>query len=190
MASRLPNELLHEIFTFPNVCGVDPEAFADTNTDAHPAWLAASRIPLVCKDWYCVATPLVYEAILLSTQFQTRALHDVLKRNPSFRPYIKRLRLERTFGAATGAILCMTSRLTDISISLKQSSKNKVSGLCAALPLIQPTRVVLRDPQIEYHCNKNVDALVKTLCQCIHAWPSMVISSIPFNKVTPSIKYR
>ncbi|EJD33181.1 hypothetical protein AURDEDRAFT_177738 [Auricularia subglabra TFB-10046 SS5] len=99
MADRLPDETLAAILAESVV--VPDASFAATMADKSPfAEIAhsSSTILLVCKRWMRVATPLVYETVILRSVAQSRALAEVLKEKPQLGCYVRKFRVEGGVG--------------------------------------------------------------------------------------------
>ncbi|KAF7319604.1 F-box domain-containing protein [Mycena chlorophos] len=82
MPVSLPDELISEILSpalkvpeklFSNLSPISPFAKYSVST---------SSILLVCKAWLRVATPLLYDVVILRSKAQAKALGDALKLNP------------------------------------------------------------------------------------------------------------
>ncbi|KAJ6568874.1 hypothetical protein B0H19DRAFT_874572, partial [Mycena capillaripes] len=81
------------------------------------------RIPVppclvVCKDWLRVATPLLYNVVVLRSKSQANALEKVLQKHAEFGRFIKKLRVEGGYGLAMHTILKSAPNITDIFLSL------------------------------------------------------------------------
>jgi hypothetical protein len=116
-STRLPVELLHQIFSYPDVCGIDDESFADTDPISHLAHVSRSTaisVLLVCKLYLCIAAPLVYNTILLRSRNQAHSLMRTLRKNKALGLHVRKLRVEGGFGADMNRILHWAPRITDI----------------------------------------------------------------------------
>ncbi|KAJ7651207.1 hypothetical protein FB45DRAFT_1018559 [Roridomyces roridus] len=132
----LPDEILSEILS--PALKVPGELFLDTSDTSpfsnYPP--STSAYLLVCKDWLRVATPLLYNVVVLRSKAQANALEPVLKAHPEFGPFIKKVRVEGGYGSAMHTILKSAPNITDLVLSLYIWSSDNTSGLCKGLPLI------------------------------------------------------
>ncbi|KAJ7165328.1 hypothetical protein C8R46DRAFT_839188, partial [Mycena filopes] len=55
---------------------------------------SAYLVTVVCKDWLRVATPLLYNVVLLRSPSQANALEKVLVSHPEFGAFIRKSRVE------------------------------------------------------------------------------------------------
>ncbi|KAJ7052190.1 hypothetical protein C8F01DRAFT_1236526 [Mycena amicta] len=159
--TALPDEIVSQILT-PALIVFD-DAFSDTsattfasNTHSTSAYL------VVCKSWLRVATPLLYNFVILRSTAQAIALADVLGRNKDFGRFIKKLRVKGGYGLAMHTILELAPRITDLFLSLEIWSPDSTEGLCTGLNLINPTRLILHDSTNGLR-NKMVNALVAVI---------------------------
>ncbi|KAJ7447880.1 hypothetical protein B0H11DRAFT_1878501 [Mycena galericulata] len=177
----LPDEIISEILS--PALKVSDELFSDTS---HVSPFAnytpsTSAYLVVCKDWLRVATPLLYNVIVLRSNAQATALEAVLRHNPEFGRFIKKLRVEGAYGKAMHTILKSAPNITDLFLSLSVWSSDNTQGLCKGLPLVNPTRVIVVDPYSRKTLkNKQLDALTKALFSCIRTWDSLRIVGFPY----------
>ncbi|KAJ7651021.1 hypothetical protein FB45DRAFT_780329 [Roridomyces roridus] len=176
----LPHEIISEILS--PALKVSEDLFSDTS-DVSPFsnyTPSTSDYLLVCKDWLRVATPLLYNVVVLRSKAQANALQQVLKANPEFGRFIKKLRVEGGFGTAMHTILKSAPNITDLFVSLSIYSSDNTGGLCKGLSLINPHRIILVDPNVVSPLkNKQLDALKKALFDCIHSWSNLRIFGYP-----------
>ncbi|KAJ7623074.1 hypothetical protein DFH06DRAFT_1446771 [Mycena polygramma] len=182
--SILPDEILSEILS--PALKVSDELFSDTS-DVSPfakpslstsAYLKAYLV--VCRDWLRVATPLLYNVVVLRSKSQANALEKVLVQNKDFGRFIKKLRVEGGYGAAMHTILKSAPNITDIFLTFVIYSSDSTQGLCKGLPLINPRRVILVDPNARMLKNKNLAALTEILLSCIRKWDNLTIFDFPY----------
>ena len=98
-SSQLPDEIIKEIL-LPALF-VPDKLFSNTSMESNPFAgyeLSSSTILVVCKSWLRVATPLLYETVVLRSKAQAQALAGVLKNNSPLGHFIKKLRLEGGYG--------------------------------------------------------------------------------------------
>ncbi|KDQ60077.1 hypothetical protein JAAARDRAFT_191498 [Jaapia argillacea MUCL 33604] len=117
MADKLPDELIKEILSpFLRV----PEGmFADMGSESVFCRFEISTLTilLVCKRWLRVATPLLYEVVILRSKAQAHALAGVLKANKAFGAFIKKLRVEGGYGAPMHQIITAAPNIKDLNIT-------------------------------------------------------------------------
>ncbi|KAJ7052209.1 hypothetical protein C8F01DRAFT_1376103 [Mycena amicta] len=147
LASTLPDELISQILS-PAV-KVDDAEFCDTSAVSPFATYSESRsssaVLLVCKSWLRVATPMLYNVVVLRSEGQARALARTLNANSDLARFIKKLRVEGGFGGAMNTILRYTTKVTDLFLTLSILSGDSTSGLCEGLAFITPKRLMLQD---------------------------------------------
>ncbi|KAJ7611500.1 hypothetical protein DFH06DRAFT_155705 [Mycena polygramma] len=178
--SILPDEILSEILS--PALKVSDELFSDTS-DVSPfakPSLSTSAYLVVCRDWLRVATPLLYNVVVLRSKSQANALEKVLVQNKNFGRFIKKLRVEGGYGAAMHTILKSAPNITDIFLTFVIYSSDSTQGLCKGLPLINPRRVILVDPNARVLKNKNLAALTEVLLSCIRKWDNLTIFDFPY----------
>ncbi|KAJ7651233.1 hypothetical protein FB45DRAFT_1078824 [Roridomyces roridus] len=177
----LPDEIISEILS--PALKVPEELFSDTS-DVSPfsnyaPSTSAYLVRVVCKDWLRVATPLLYNVVVLRSTAQANALAIVLKQNPEFGRFVKKLRVEGGYGI----ILKATPEITDLFLSLAIWASDNTSGLCKGLPLVNPHRVILVDPWVAHPLkNQQLEALRpgQTVMSCLGSWKNMRIFNHPY----------
>ncbi|KAJ7800097.1 hypothetical protein B0H13DRAFT_1673125 [Mycena leptocephala] len=93
MSASLPAEIISEILS--PALKVSDEMFSDTS-DVSPfakVSLSTSAYLVVCRDWLRVATPLLYNVVVLRSRSQACALEKVLQSHPELGRFIKKLRV-------------------------------------------------------------------------------------------------
>ncbi|KDQ60067.1 hypothetical protein JAAARDRAFT_191488 [Jaapia argillacea MUCL 33604] len=182
MADRLPDELIKEIIS--PVLYVSDEKFADTSNDSVFLRfdLSTSALLLVCKRWLRVATPLLYEVVVIRSKGQAQALSQVLASNKLLGTFVKKLRIEGGYGVPTGKIISASPNITDLYISLAVYSNDTVSGLCRTLASTSPLRLVLHEAVHDRLDNTNTRQLTKVLCECISTvWKRLEVFQTPYD---------
>jgi hypothetical protein len=175
MASKLPDEMLHDIllpvFTVPD------DKFASTAKESPFSSVSqsSSGMLLVCKRWLRVAYPIFYRTAVVRSSGQALALADTLKANKDLGKYIRKLRLEGGYGAAIHVILTSAPNITDLYLSLFIWSDDSVSGLCRSLTAINPSRVILHDKPLDCKSNAKARQLALKVCECIRSWSNLVL---------------
>jgi hypothetical protein len=168
----LPDEIISEILS--PALKVPDEAFCDTSSVSPFAKYSESTAAylLVCKSWLRVATPLLYNVVVLRSEAQAKALSFVLSRNKELGKFIRKLRVEGGYGPPMHIILRCSPNVSDLFLSLVIYSSDNTNGLCKGLPLVNPTRLVLRDDRsLE---NKMVSQLLDTLSKSMASWDRLV----------------
>ncbi|KAJ7615728.1 hypothetical protein DFH06DRAFT_1483914 [Mycena polygramma] len=179
--STLPDEILSEILS--PAFKVSDDLFSDTydvSPFATPV-ISSSAYLLVCRDWLRVATPLLYNVVILRSRSQANALEKVLQKHKAFGRFIRKLRVEGGYGMAMHTILKSAPNITDIFLSLAIWASDNTQGLCKGLPLIDPHRVILVDPGVGRPLkNKNLTALTKVILRCIPKWHNLKVFDFPY----------
>ncbi|KAH7101988.1 hypothetical protein BKA62DRAFT_829808 [Auriculariales sp. MPI-PUGE-AT-0066] len=123
---KLADELLKEILAPPLLV---PDALFCNTDDVSPfsrVDRSASDVLLVCKRWMRVATPCLYETIVIRSTAQAHALSAALTRNPQFGAYVRRFRIENTYAMylSTKIIATMPNiRVLLITIGIMHADK-------------------------------------------------------------------
>ncbi|KAH6909299.1 hypothetical protein BKA70DRAFT_1278146 [Coprinopsis sp. MPI-PUGE-AT-0042] len=149
-SSQLPDEITKEILA--PVLYVPDETFADTALKASPFatyGLSSSTILVVCKSWLRVATPLLYDTVVLRSKAQAQSLAVVLKKDSQLGTFIKKLRVEGGYGNAIFEILKRSPYITDIWISTALWSNESVVGYAKGLLLVDPRRLIVVDDRLK-----------------------------------------
>lgn len=178
MTSQLPYELLYLILV--EACQIDDDIFAlTTDIPDYPASIETRRVcrcvaivPLVCKTWHAIATPLAYETVVLGSERRTNLLARTLLENPSLGRYVRKLRVEESFGDAPRIILESIPELTDLYIYLGADVKDgRVGDLSEGLKAVSPKRLVLCATLPSHAATKS---LVRELYAFIETSPKLV----------------
>ncbi|KAJ7224657.1 hypothetical protein GGX14DRAFT_491444 [Mycena pura] len=157
------------------------EVFSDRSEKVllEPGYSSATYL-LVCKTWFRVATPLLYNVVILRTSAQSEAIQTVLKAHPEIGSFIKKLRVEGGFGDAMHTILKSAPNITDLFLTLSIWGSGNVRGLCSGLPLINPRRVIIDDDEKRPKKNKFVTELFETLIELIPKWDRLQTFDSPY----------
>ncbi|KAJ7051159.1 hypothetical protein C8F01DRAFT_1176005 [Mycena amicta] len=183
MAPSLPDELIAEIIS--PVLKVSEEAFADTRHHVSPFSSFAestSNILAVCKSWLRVATPLLYNVVVVRSKGQAAALQRALKSNPALGGFIKKLRVEGGFGAPMRTILQSAPNITDIVLFVALWSADSSVGLCDALGSLNCTRLFIHDAH-DVGPNKQNLQLARKIAECVRSWSNLKMVSLPYSVV-------
>ncbi|KAJ7348805.1 hypothetical protein DFH08DRAFT_1079253 [Mycena albidolilacea] len=179
--NSLPDEIISEILS--PALKVSDEVFSDTS-DVSPFAKyseSTSAYLLVCKSWLRVATPLLYNVVILRSKAQAKALSVALSGNEQLGQFIKKLRVEGGYGPPMHTILKCSPNISDLFLSLAIYSSDNTSGLCKGLSLINPTRLILRDSEGRKSLvNKMVSQLLDALSKSIPKWDRLRVFDCPF----------
>src|SRR6201996_4183445 len=170
--NSLPDEIISEILS-PALTVVD-EVFSVTYrvspfsnySESTSAYLA------VCKSWLRVATPLLYNVVILRSKAQAKALARALSRNTDLGRFIKKLRVGGGYGAPMHDVLKYSPNVSDLYLSLDIFSSDNTDGLCKGLHLIDPTRLILQCERTA--SNKMFVKLRNALAEAIPKWSHLV----------------
>jgi len=179
MAHKLADEILKEILSPPLL--VPDEMFAD-NATVSPfsnAEMSASNVLLVCKRWMRVATPYLYQTVIVRSMPQAKALALALSNNPDFGQYIRKLRIEGGYGDTLCKVADTATFITDLCFTLTLWSDMGVGGLVKILKVVNPQRVILTLATEARLKNKNHDRVLTELCFRVPQWDRIVRSTAP-----------
>ncbi|KAJ7500406.1 hypothetical protein B0H11DRAFT_2225406 [Mycena galericulata] len=157
---NLPDEIISEILS--PALKVSEEVFSDTS-DVSPFSTyseSTSAYLLVCKSWLRVATPLLYNVVILRSKAQAKALSQVLTKNHELGH--------------------LAPNISDLFVSLTIWASDNTVGLCKGLSLINPTRLIMRDFTTKKLDNKMLSNLVDALVAAIRKWDRLVIFECPY----------
>ncbi|KAJ7875669.1 hypothetical protein B0H13DRAFT_1893997 [Mycena leptocephala] len=178
----LPDEIISEILSpalkvsdevFSNTSYVSPFANYSESTSAYL---------LVCKSWLRVATPLLYNVVILRSKAQAKALSVALSKNKQLGQFIKKLRVEGGYGPSMLLILQCSPNISDLFISFEIYASDNTGGLCKGLPLLNPTRFILRDIQSKRLENKMVSQLIDTVAELMSKWDRLRVFDCPYTE--------
>ncbi|KAJ7057670.1 hypothetical protein C8F01DRAFT_320468 [Mycena amicta] len=178
--NSLPDELISEILA--PALKVADEVFSDTSEVSPFAAYSESTSAylVVCKSWLRVATPLLYNVVILRSKGQATALARALSKNKELGRFIKKLRLEGGYGPAMHTILQCSPNITDLYLTLVIWSPDTTDGLCKGLSLVSPTKLILRDAMRKGPKNKSVAALVEAIVKAIRKWDKLTALDWPY----------
>ncbi|KAG5635585.1 hypothetical protein H0H81_010731 [Sphagnurus paluster] len=119
--------------------------------------------------------------VILRSKAQCKALAHALSNNRLLGTFVKKLRVEGGFGISIDTIIKLAPNITDFCLALRIWSTDSVTGLCRALPRMNPQRVILWDIHSESNItNRQTKNLWGTLFNCIRTnWTSLVIRVQP-----------
>ncbi|KAJ7455108.1 hypothetical protein FB451DRAFT_1143935 [Mycena latifolia] len=182
MADNLPDEIVSEILS--PALKVPEAMFSDMSPKSPFATysrVSSSAALLVCKAWLRVATPLLYNVVVIRSKAQARALCASLKGAPELGRFIKKLRVEGGFGSFMYHILRCTPNVSDLFLSLHLHSSDSSAGLELGLPLINPSRVIIDDDNNNLLKNKAVVQLMGTLEMAVKKWTNLNKIYFPYD---------
>ncbi|KAJ7699464.1 hypothetical protein B0H14DRAFT_3035697 [Mycena olivaceomarginata] len=185
----LPDEIISEILS--PALKVSDEVFRDTSevspfsnySESTSAYL------LVCKSWLRVATPLLYNVVILRSKAQAKALSLALSGNEELGQFIKKLRVEGGYGAPMLAVLKRSPNISDLFVSLEIYSTDNTSGLCKGLELTNPTTLILRERRGKLVENKMVSQLLDALSKSIPKWDRLRAFDSPWTLTSESNRF-
>ncbi|KAJ7207551.1 hypothetical protein GGX14DRAFT_635486 [Mycena pura] len=176
--ASLPDEIISEILS-PALTVAD-DAFSDNSGTRSPFSdysESTSAYLLVCKSWLRVATPLLYNVVILRSKAQAKALARALSQNKDLGRFIKKLRVEGGYGAPMHDILKYSPNVSDLYLSLDIFSSDSTDGLCKGLHLINPTRLILQCEKTA--SNKMLVNLQNALAEAIPKWSHLSVFHCP-----------
>lgn len=173
-SSQLPDEIIKEILS--PALYVPDYAFSSTCEYSNPFAnyeLSTSTILVVCKSWLRVATPMLYETVVLRSKAQAQALAFALKENEPLGRFIRKLRVEGGYGACLHEVLRRSPSLTDLWLSTGLFSNESISGYLKGFHLVNPGRLVVvdRNSKTSGIRRKIYEALAEAVR---HSWTSLV----------------
>ncbi|KAF8205206.1 hypothetical protein K438DRAFT_1818723 [Mycena galopus ATCC 62051] len=186
--NSLPDEIISEILS--PALKVSDELFCDNGHISPFAKYSESTSAylLVCKSWLRVATPLLYNIVVLRSKAQAKALSVALSGNEDLGQFIKKLRVEGGYGLPMHTILKCSPNISDLFLSFVIYSSDNTSGLCKGLPLINPTRLILRSDDYKRLENKMISQLTEALIDSISKWDRLRVFDSPYLYAGPRSK--
>ncbi|KAJ7938341.1 hypothetical protein B0H13DRAFT_1139374 [Mycena leptocephala] len=145
MANHIPDEIISEILS--PALRVSDAAFSTLSASGASPFMtfseSSSAFLVVAKAWLRVATPLLYNVVVIRSKAQAQALAAALKANPALGRFIKKLRVEGGFAISMLKILQTSPNITDLFLSLEIPQPDNACGLHRGLHLINPVRVII-----------------------------------------------
>ncbi|KAH6909306.1 hypothetical protein BKA70DRAFT_1278178 [Coprinopsis sp. MPI-PUGE-AT-0042] len=177
-SSQVPDEIIKEILA--PALYVSDEAFSNTSLHANPFAkyeLSTSTILVVCKSWLRVATPLLYETVVLRSKAQAQALASALKRNEQLGRFVRKLRVEGGYGTFVGEILRRSPSLTELWISTALYSNESVAGYLKGFKSVNPRRLIVVDDRLKTSAirKKAYEALGEAIR---HTWTNLILFEV------------
>ncbi|KAJ7042791.1 hypothetical protein C8F04DRAFT_1074812 [Mycena alexandri] len=179
-AMHLPDEIISEILS--PALRVSDEAFSYVSQrfggTASPFMTfteSTSALLVVCKAWLRVATPLLYNVVILRSKAQAQALAATLTATPALGGFIRKLRAEGGYAISMFKILQTSRNITDLFLSVEFASGDNACGLCKGLHLLDPVRIIVEKTHTWSGVSKNAQKLLDTLEQCIPNWKKLAV---------------
>ncbi|KDQ58577.1 hypothetical protein JAAARDRAFT_193128 [Jaapia argillacea MUCL 33604] len=144
---------------------------------------STSILLLVCKRWLRVATPLLYEILIIRSKAQAQALSLTLPFNNSLGLYVKKLRIECGYVSFGQGTIELMPNVPHSYLSLAVWPEDNVSNVCASLASLSPTCVVLYEcsEQDQMLDNDNTQLLCLTIQERVVAfWTNMKSFYFPY----------
>ncbi|KAJ6584653.1 hypothetical protein B0H19DRAFT_1105878 [Mycena capillaripes] len=177
MGDSIPDEILSEILS--PALRVSDEVFSVTSETGRSPFLSmsesSSAFLLVSKAWLRVATPLLYNVVVLRSKAQAQALAAVLTSNPALGKFVRKLRVEGGYAISMLKILQTSPNITDIFLTLDIVAPDNPCGLCRGLQLIDPVCVIIHFRGMSGRISLETEKLVKKVETCIPTWTKMAV---------------
>ncbi|TDL29965.1 hypothetical protein BD410DRAFT_780479 [Rickenella mellea] len=174
--SKLPDEILKEILAPPLRIPDDEFSFTGRARESPFGRKArnSSSLLVVSKQWMRVATPLLYEVVIMRSTAQAQALAYAINSNKAFGLFIKKLRMEGGFGKAPAQFIASAPNIRELFVTLDVWSNDGTSGLCSVLSDMNIRRLIInhQDPAIK---NAQSTRLWQSLSSCIPRWSNLRI---------------
>ncbi|KIO12487.1 hypothetical protein M404DRAFT_993472 [Pisolithus tinctorius Marx 270] len=196
--SDFPDEILHDILA--HVFWVDEDVFAcpkpmsslwavseatedgsDTQETQHHDDVTRTAVPLVCKRWLNVSTPLLYETVFLRTRPQVVCLARTLLSDYTLGQNIRKLRVECGLGVPVNKILHFAPNIAQFVVELVWEKEEHTIGLGAGLQAINPSKIVLIQRSMPRY-NRRISPLIAELCQYIPTWTKLTTLRYPYDR--------
>ncbi|KAJ7711268.1 hypothetical protein B0H16DRAFT_635735 [Mycena metata] len=194
--THLPDEIISEILS--PALRVPDEAFSASTFGTWgltlPSPFANFSEPccvylVVCKAWLRVATPLLYNVVVLRSKAQAQALAATLTANPQLGRFIHKLRVEGGYAISMHKILQNSTNMTDLFLSVAIPGSDNASGLCRGLPLVDPVRVII-DSGIGSSLSRGAQKLIQALEECIPKWKRMAVFEVQHELIQRETTYQ
>ncbi|KAH6885500.1 hypothetical protein BKA70DRAFT_1445092 [Coprinopsis sp. MPI-PUGE-AT-0042] len=160
----IPDEIIKEILS--PVLEIPDKAFVHPSLHSGPFAsykLTSSTVLEVCKAWLRVATPLLYETVVLRSKAQAQALARALQGNPDLGRFVKKARIEGGYGDDILEIFKRCPALKDLWISAALWSNESVAGYAKAFHYINPQKLIVFDNPMQEKDSKIKKAVYSRL---------------------------
>ncbi|KAL5526421.1 hypothetical protein ACEPAF_8144 [Sanghuangporus sanghuang] len=140
----LPDELAKEILSDILIVPEDEFSHVGPSSPFGRKVSSSSDVLLVSKRWLRIGTPLLYDCVVLRNSAQANAFYGFIKGKvgSQVKGYVRRMRLEGSFGAVVGKIFAILPGISDLYLRLPVTREENVNGLVQGLPKLNPTRVI------------------------------------------------
>ncbi|KAL5525625.1 hypothetical protein ACEPAG_6961 [Sanghuangporus baumii] len=141
----LPDELVKEILSETLSVPEDEFSYVGPSSPFGRKVSSSSDVLLVSKRWLRIGTPLLHECVVLRSSAQANSFYGFIKGKvgSQVKGYVRRMRLEGSFGAVVGKIFAILPGISDLYLRLPVTREENVNGLVQGLPKLNPTRVIL-----------------------------------------------
>ncbi|KAJ7179664.1 hypothetical protein C8R46DRAFT_987469 [Mycena filopes] len=182
---HLPDEIISEILL--PALRVPDETFSATNfanfSNGASPFVSFSESPsaylVVCKSWLRVATPLLYNVVVIRSKAQAQALAGTLAANPALGRFIRKLRVEGGYAISMHKVLQNSPNITDIFLTVEIPRSDNVCGLVRGLPLIDPVRVIIDSGSLYSGLSHEAYKLLDVLKEkCLPCWKKMTVFEV------------
>ncbi|KAI0684523.1 hypothetical protein BC835DRAFT_631914 [Cytidiella melzeri] len=170
MASRLPEETLHEILKHSFFISV-LDAFViirDRSVSRYQRRAKPTKLLLVCKRWLRVATPLLYETIEIDSEHEMEKLAGTLRTVATVGSLIRNFRIEGRYGRHLHVVVEHAPNIAVLSVQTNSLSRFSDTGLLHALPCFNPTMVYLHDSSLQK--NSESEANARAITTAVRSW--------------------
>ncbi|KAL5526431.1 hypothetical protein ACEPAF_8154 [Sanghuangporus sanghuang] len=140
----LPDELAKEILSDILIVPEDEFSHVGPSSPFGRKVSSSSDVLLVSKRWLRIGTPLLYDCVVLRNSAQANAFYGFIKGKvgSQVKGYVRRMRLEGSFGAVVGKIFAILPGISELYLRLPVTREENVNGLVQGLPKLNPTRVI------------------------------------------------
>ncbi|KAL5525638.1 hypothetical protein ACEPAG_6974 [Sanghuangporus baumii] len=140
LPDELVKEILSEILSVPE----DEFSYVGPSSPFGRKVSSSSDVLLVSKRWLRIGTPLLHECVVLRSSAQANSFYGFIKGKvgSQVKGYVRRMRLEGSFGAVVGKIFAILPGISDLYLRLPVTREENVHGLVQGLPKLNPTRVI------------------------------------------------
>lgn len=176
MAEKLPNGLVREILMpllhVPNEMLHDVYYFSPFTLK--PGRQPVSSVLEVCKQWYAVGAPLLYEVVVLRSGAQTYTFERTL-RGGELGVIVKKFRVEGGYGTTMRTILDSSPNIKDFGIFSNLRVHDSEKGFANALDAMDPTTLTVLDLQRDtIRSHRPLRSTAKTIGLVLRNWKNLV----------------
>ena len=141
--------------------------------------VSTSGILLVCKSWHAIATPFLYETVIIRSAGQAYALARTLETSPSLAGHIVNVRLEGAY-RRLDAIFKRCINLKAVYLLMHQVAlTDEIDALCDSFFWINPRKFVLAGYYLgDIPGDATQTEVFRELCFAIPSWTNLVRAPI------------